>query len=256
MKSIIFSLHNHTDASPDSESSVIAIVRHCERIGIDAIAITDHDVVFDANKLKGIKSKIRVIPGVEVSTDDDAHIIGLFVKSKIGNFDALKVIREIHDQNGIAILAHPFRRWQGFLSSRYKRTQKEVNSVLGEIDCVEVYNAKNMPYENTLAKNFFRDKNIPVLGGSDAHTVNEIGNVVVRIKTSIEQLREGLATAKRELIIDKTTRVISSYSYTARQIGKNILNKFGVTKNNPAYGLLQDSAKKQEMFFKKMLGKK
>ena len=133
---IRFELHTHSDASPDSNSKIQEIIRECEKKKIDAIAITDHDVAFDMKKLKGINTKVVVVPGIEVSTIDDSHIIGLFIEEPIKAKKHLEVIDEIHKKGGLAVMAHPFRRWQGYLTPLIKRKNSEIEAVLNKIDAV------------------------------------------------------------------------------------------------------------------------
>lgn len=76
-------LHIHTSAS-DGTLTPSELIIKAHNIGLDVIAITDHDTV------DGIQSalstaesfQLRVIPGVEISTDikdNEVHILGFFV---------------------------------------------------------------------------------------------------------------------------------------------------------------------------------
>jgi len=257
MTIITLSLHNHSNASPDSRSDIQRMIRKCEEHGIDAIAITDHDIVFDINRLKGIKTKVKIIPGIEISTEDDAHIIGLFVSSYIKpRRDALTIIRDIHKQKGLAILPHPFRKWQGYLSSKYNRSKTEINSVLNEIDCAEVYSGKCTPKENEAAKLFFKGRKIPLIGGSDAHTINEIGNVLLKIEITNENIREGLLDANRKIVIDSTNKYLEQISYKIRRFGKKTVNFFGIKKSSRIYRTLRELYLNLLVSIKKLLKRK
>ena len=58
-------LHVHTDASPDGRSPLAAIARAARRAGLDAVAVTDHDLCTPVPEtLEGV----LLIPGCEVST--------------------------------------------------------------------------------------------------------------------------------------------------------------------------------------------
>jgi predicted metal-dependent phosphoesterase TrpH len=79
----IYDLHVHTSAS-DGMYSPAEIVAMAERLGVDVIALTDHDTVAGIPEAvrAATKCAVRVIPGVEISTDSDgvqAHILGYFV---------------------------------------------------------------------------------------------------------------------------------------------------------------------------------
>lgn len=77
-------LHIHTNAS-DGKYTSAEIVRKAVGLGLEVIAITDHDTVEGIPPaLDVVKNypKLRVIPGVELSTDVDkgeVHILGYFV---------------------------------------------------------------------------------------------------------------------------------------------------------------------------------
>ena len=77
-------LHTHTTAS-DGTLTFGELVKEAERVGLKALAITDHDTVKSAAKIKGKKPGIALIPGIELTVFDhnlgylDVHILGLFI---------------------------------------------------------------------------------------------------------------------------------------------------------------------------------
>lgn len=130
-------LHVHTPASHDFINKSITeeqIVEHCVSIGLDAIAVTDHNTGIYIDKLKEkAKGKVTIIPGVEITCPGGVggiHIIGLFDVSKgtadinallsrlgifpddfgkqeaITNKSINDVINEIASMGGLAVLAH------------------------------------------------------------------------------------------------------------------------------------------------------
>jgi len=86
-------LHIHTNAS-DGKFTSTEIVRRAAELGLEIIAITDHDTVDGIpTALDAIKSypKLRLIPGVELSTDvekGEIHILGYFVDFTDKEFQA------------------------------------------------------------------------------------------------------------------------------------------------------------------------
>jgi len=77
-------LHLHSTAS-DGRLSPEELVKTAGRLGLAAIAITDHDSVDGIDSaLKAAVSypSLQVIPGVEVSTDvphGEVHVLGYFI---------------------------------------------------------------------------------------------------------------------------------------------------------------------------------
>jgi len=82
LKPCFADLHVHTVLSPCGEVEMIPplIIQQARKVGLDIIAITDHNsaenvaTVMDAAEGSGI----TVIPGMEVQTQEEVHIICLF----------------------------------------------------------------------------------------------------------------------------------------------------------------------------------
>ncbi len=76
-------LHTHTTAS-DGRLEPARLVELASKIGLRAIAITDHDTV--AGLSEGVEAGkrygVEIIPGIELSTEDDGndiHMLGYFI---------------------------------------------------------------------------------------------------------------------------------------------------------------------------------
>lgn len=103
-------LHVHTDASPDGRSPLAAIARAARRAGLDAVAVTDHDLCTPVPEtLEGV----LLIPGCEVSTAA-GHVTGLFLERPL-DLAALgrlpppeEAAAAIRAAGGLAVLAHPY----------------------------------------------------------------------------------------------------------------------------------------------------
>lgn len=79
-------LHTHSTFS-DGTRTPAAIVDECVKIGLSAIALTDHNTVKGLYEFKnGAEGKnIECVSGVEISTDykdKDVHIVGLFLNEE------------------------------------------------------------------------------------------------------------------------------------------------------------------------------
>ncbi|HUR15840.1 MAG TPA: PHP-associated domain-containing protein [Candidatus Limnocylindrales bacterium] len=103
-------LHIHTLAS-DGVSSVAQVIDIAIARGLDVIAITDHERVDSALAAKAMVEArglpIEIVVGEEVSTRG-GHVIGLFINERIRPWGPLRsTIAQIHEQGGLAIVAHP-----------------------------------------------------------------------------------------------------------------------------------------------------
>ena len=72
-------LHVHTDLSPCAKSmSPNRIVRAAERAGVDVIAICDHNSAANVAAVQAASAQVVVLPGLEVSTREEVHLVCLF----------------------------------------------------------------------------------------------------------------------------------------------------------------------------------
>ena len=75
-------LHIHTTAS-DGTFTPEEVVREASRLGLAAIAITDHDTAagYPAAAAEGERAGVEVVPGIEISTKFRAavHILGYYI---------------------------------------------------------------------------------------------------------------------------------------------------------------------------------
>lgn len=172
-----FDLHIHTKYSLDGKEEPEKIAKFLKKIGYNGMAITDHETT------KGVKTKIDdflIIPGEEIKTNA-GHILALGIYEEIKSRDGEEVIEEIHDNGGIAVIAHPFR----FSRPRVKK-----------IDAVEIINGRNFPIQNKRAIIYARKLNYPVTGGSDGHFIWEMGRVYTimnaeNVDDAIEEIKKG-----------------------------------------------------------------
>jgi dephospho-CoA kinase len=162
-------LHTHTSASHDCLSDPEDVVRRARAVGLDRIAVTDHDEIEGALRAREV-DPVLVVVGEEVRTAEGLDLIGLFLETRIppgGTFR--EVSAAIREQGGIVYLPHPFDARRGadpaFLEDRADC-----------VDAVEGFNARiHDPARNERAVAWARARCLPLGAGSDAHTLREIG---------------------------------------------------------------------------------
>jgi predicted metal-dependent phosphoesterase TrpH len=172
-------LHVHTCYSSDSSITLKQVVSFAKKRGLDGVAITDHNTVEGALKLK--TKDIIVIPGIEVSTLA-GHLLGLNITTPIPKKLGMEeTIEKIHDAGGIAVAPHPY--------SFYKSPPSRNVSCY---DAVEVMNAASVPFGvlTYFSKRFAARLGLPQTGGSDSHFAPEIGSTysVVDSGSSVDEI--------------------------------------------------------------------
>lgn len=178
---MIIDLHFHTrQYSPCSQIDIEEGIKRGKDIGLDGICITDHDT-YDAHiYAKELEKKygIKVIVGVEILTyEGDILCFGIDEVPK-NKMHAQELIDHIKNQGGVTISAHPFRN-NGRGMGNYIKNVKGLNAI-------EVFNG-NTSYENNLkALNLSQKLNIPCVGASDAHKLENVGKYATKFFDVIE----------------------------------------------------------------------
>lgn len=172
--------HIHTRVSPGSRLTPEALIRACQRKGIDIIAVTDHHAIRGALDVREI-APFPVIIGAELKTADGA-IIGLFLEKDIPRgLSAKECVKRIKDQGGIVQVPHPFDRFR-----RKHITLPALMDILPDVDIIEAFNARTTFKQDIMrGVEFIREHrerhNIRPVGVTDAHTAHEIGNAYTDI---------------------------------------------------------------------------
>lgn len=192
-------VHMHTRASDGLATAAQVLECVARRGDLNVVAITDHDVL-DAS-LWAYSQRDRydfdIIPGMEV-TARGAHIVALWVTELIPKGLSIpETIEAVHEQGGIAILAHP---GEILINRRYLLRYLRHPEVLleWEVDAIEIHNAGTMtPGNNRLARRINRKIAIPAVGNSDAHTLGAIGRGITRFQGyTAEDFRAALANGQ------------------------------------------------------------
>ncbi|MDY6893231.1 MAG: PHP domain-containing protein [Chloroflexota bacterium] len=205
-------LHVHTCYSKDSTSPIEEIIQHCLEIGIDCLAITDHDTISGALEMKRT-APFTVIVGEEVLTTC-GEIIGLFLSEQVPSYlSPEETVVRIKSQGGLVCIPHPFDRFRPHSRLRNHALQ----DIMNDIDLVEVFNSRTiMQKDSKRALRLAQELGVPGTTGSDAHIVTEVGRSFVELPEfdNAEQFQQSLRNGK--IFRSKTSTAIHLYNIKNR----------------------------------------
>ncbi len=173
-------IHMHSIYSYDGTASVTAILKRAQHIGLDVIAITDHDEINGSLKALELAHKygVEVIPGSEVTTAE-GDLLALNITEKIQRDRPLiETILKVADLGGFCVAPHPMAGGFGMKSlSAYSilRALREPD-VARTLLALETYNATAIDKMGNYYASVLADRlDIAQTGSSDAHVVEAIG---------------------------------------------------------------------------------
>ena len=174
-------LHMHSTYS-DGSATIDQILEYTEQnTDLDVIAITDHDVIDGALRARDLWGqgayRFDFVVGEEISTTQ-GHLLGLFIEKRIPpGLSMERSIDLIHEQGGLAIVAHPLHRL-----FRHSCQREVLDHIYASkdvwLDGVETWNASFCGiYANHVAMRVNREVyGWSELGNSDAHSASAIGS--------------------------------------------------------------------------------
>jgi len=175
---MIFDLHVHTDISDCSVLTLEDILNNAGLQGLDGVCITDHGSMDVRNRLQeGVQPNgLCVLFGSEYETPDgDFLVFGPFEELEPG-LPAARLLATVVQQGGAAVAAHPFR-------GERPVSQWLVEEGLCRI--VETVNGRNTPEENLKVRHWRTKYRFAECGGSDAHSLGELGRAATRFSVPV-----------------------------------------------------------------------
>lgn len=201
-------LHIHSCLSPCAslEMSPKKIIEKAKEENLEIIAICDHNSTENSNPIieLGKKDKILVLPGMEISTIEEVHILGIFQNlEKALSFQELvyENLPDVEDEKffkdqvivdeeeyvlgfckkslfysvnlKIEEIVEKIHYFGGLVIASH--IDREAFSIIGQLGFIPEglkLNAVEVAFD---LKEEYRYFNLPILRSSDAHFINEIG---------------------------------------------------------------------------------
>lgn len=173
---ICVDLHLHTQFSFDASITprFLADALNAHPV-IKGVAVTDHNTLegyFHVRRFAAAYEDVVIVPGIEVSTVL-GDIIVLGVEEKPAHWSSLEsVVDFARDRNGVLVVPHPYRG--GGIGDAAKK-------IPTGLAAVEVANPDASVEENRMAETLAKSKNMPGVGGSDAHHISQMWKAYTQI---------------------------------------------------------------------------
>lgn len=169
-------LHVHTRFSPDCITPLNKLVERCQKVGVNCVAITDHNTIQGALAFQAI-APFPVIIGEEVKSAA-GEITGLFLSDEIPEgLSPMETVERIKTQGGLVSIPHPFDRMR-----RSVITAQALEEILPSADIIEAFNARNtFASANDQAKTLAQEQGLLMSAVSDAHTLLELGRTYIEM---------------------------------------------------------------------------
>jgi predicted metal-dependent phosphoesterase TrpH len=172
----------------------LEVAQRCRQLGLSPIVLTDHDGIDGARTL--VEAGIPAIIGQEILTSE-GEVIGLFLKTAVPKrLSPEETVAAVKEQGGLIYLEHPYD------SGRRNLREEAIERIAHSIDIVEVVNGRSTPEINRRAEELRTTLGVPAGGGSDAHTLGEIGQVYVEME-AFDGAQDFLAKLPRGRIISR-----------------------------------------------------
>ena len=221
-------LHSHSELSHDGRDPVELLLEQAAAVGLDALAVTDHDEIdasVEAAEQAADHGLIGIV-GMEVSSAA-GHILGFGIEELIPpGLSYNETLERIHEQGGIAVIPHPFQK------SRHGVAPQISDDQLASADAIEVYNSRLFTgWSNRQAERFAIEYGLPMTAGSDAHISEMVGQAITEVGVddrSADAILEAIRHGRTSVIGHRTPWHISFQQFgggAKRRIGR-MFNEF------------------------------
>lgn len=195
---MIFDLHVHTrERSACSHQIAEDLILQAVTVGLDGIALTDHDTVWPEDKLQTVLRRVGAVPlvilrGQEVSCTDGHLLVYGIDRVLSGSNTCAQTADGVRKKGGASILAHPFR-WGRFSGCR----DEEIIQAFRKFDAVECCTTNHTRGDHAKARTFRGIPGVRLVGGSDAHALDRVGHYATEFAGPIKDEHDLVAALRQ-----------------------------------------------------------
>jgi predicted metal-dependent phosphoesterase TrpH len=227
-------LHIHSLASDGTASVIEILERAAGPAGLDVIALTDHERIDSALAARELAQDrglaLEVIVGEEISTLG-GHLLGLFLTERIRPWRSLRnTIAAIHDQDGLAIPAHPLFPYPLCAQAPVLRRLLADPDRAVHPDGLEAFNPTALGRAGRRVAEFIAANGLAGIGSSDAHALESIGQGYTTFPgRSADDLRVAILAGQTRWhgVAHPTGSQLAVFGRQLRKRGRDVRDEFG-----------------------------
>jgi predicted metal-dependent phosphoesterase TrpH len=173
----LIDLHCHTlPLSTCSQLRPEDLIDAARERGLDGICLTEHDRWWPRDEIESLRKRtgFLVLSAVELTTDL-GHILAFGLPEAASSAIGAEVAAGRDEHGALLFLAHPAR--DGLL-----RVNPQTVETFASVEAV---NGSDSRLQNIAATGLAHGFSLPGIGGSDAHTPEEIGRAATRFQVAI-----------------------------------------------------------------------
>jgi predicted metal-dependent phosphoesterase TrpH len=253
-KNTVVDMHFHSIYS-DGRNRVDEIAEYAEMLGI-GVAITDHNAIQGAVEVDAY-GQVLSIPGIEVTSCEGTHLLVYFydienlcrfydedvaphmgreVMSSI-NLTMEDIIGRAKKLGAVTIFPHPFCGIYTGIATNHHFEKRCLNELFELVDGVEVINSENVNKWNLKSALLGFNLNKAISGGSDGHSLYQLGRVVTYAACANDRLSFLTAVKSgRNKVVGKEIDILRKVQSSGIKLKSNLKNYPDIMEKNFSYG--------------------
>lgn len=253
-KNTVVDMHFHSLYS-DGRNSVDEIAEYAEILGI-GVAITDHNAIQGAVEIDAY-DHVLSIPGIEVTSCEGTHLLAYFydieglrrfydedvapcmgreVMSSI-TLSLEDIIERANNHGAVTIFPHPFCGVYTGVATNHHFGKVRLNELFERVNGVEVINSENLNKWNLKSALLGFNLNKAIIGGSDGHSLYQLGRVVTYAAgTNNRQAFLSAVENGRNKVVGKEIDILRKVQSNGIKLRSNLKNYPDIMEKNISYG--------------------